>query len=159
MFDPIDGEGPGAGAGAGEPGGASGERFRKGQTGGSEFQEAEARKEEFGRDIPGMKATGRSESTRSEPIGSEPGEYLREEITEVRYSDAPRHERAMPPVEVVGVTRSSNASGKRLSWGAIFAGFFVAIGVQLLLGLLGIAIGMSAWSPGSGNAGDRKSVV
>lgn len=39
-------------------------------------------------------------------------------------------------------------TGFRLSWGAIFAGFFVAIGVHLVLALLGIAIGMSGWSPG-----------
>jgi hypothetical protein len=48
-------------------------------------------------------------------------------------------------------------TGFRLSWGAIFAGLFVAIGVHLVLALLGIAIGMSAWnpaSPGGVDAGD-----
>lgn len=48
-------------------------------------------------------------------------------------------------------------TGRRLSWGAIFAGFFVAIGTQLILSLLGIAIGLSSWSPatpGGVGAGD-----
>jgi hypothetical protein len=48
-------------------------------------------------------------------------------------------------------------TGFRLSWGAIFAGLFVALGVHLVLSLLGIAIGLSAWSPatvGGADAGD-----
>jgi hypothetical protein len=40
-------------------------------------------------------------------------------------------------------------TGFRLSWGAIIAGLFVAIGVHLVLALLGVAIGMSAWNPAS----------
>jgi len=48
-------------------------------------------------------------------------------------------------------------TGFRLSWGAIFAGLFVAVGLHLVLSLLGIAIGLSAWSPatpGGADAGD-----
>jgi hypothetical protein len=48
-------------------------------------------------------------------------------------------------------------TGFRLSWGAIFAGLFVAMGLQLVLSLLGVAIGLSAWSPatvGGVDAGD-----
>lgn len=36
-------------------------------------------------------------------------------------------------------------TGFRLSWGAIFAGLFVAIGLHLVLALLGVAIGFTAW--------------
>jgi len=35
----------------------------------------------------------------------------------------------------------------RVSWGAIFAGFVVAFATQVLLLLLGAAIGLSAWNP------------
>jgi hypothetical protein len=38
-------------------------------------------------------------------------------------------------------------TGFRLSWGAIFAGLFVAVGLHLVLALLGIAIGFTAWDP------------
>jgi hypothetical protein len=38
-------------------------------------------------------------------------------------------------------------TGFRLSWGAIFAGLFVAIAAHLVLSLLGVAIGLSAWRP------------
>lgn len=44
-------------------------------------------------------------------------------------------------------------TGFRLSWGAIFAGLFVAISIHFVLSLLGVAIGLSAWSPG-GEPGD-----
>jgi hypothetical protein len=48
-------------------------------------------------------------------------------------------------------------TGFRLSWGAIFAGLFVAVGVHLVLSLAGVAIGLTAWSPatpGGADAGD-----
>jgi hypothetical protein len=50
----------------------------------------------------------------------------------------------------IAVTRTEPAfehTGFRLSWGAIIAGFFVALGLHLVLALLGIAIGMTAWDP------------
>lgn len=50
-------------------------------------------------------------------------------------------------------------TGFRLSWGAIFAGLFVAIGVHLVLALLGVAIGMSAWSPASPGGVDGSDVA
>ncbi|MFA9478630.1 hypothetical protein ACERK3_10015 [Phycisphaerales bacterium AB-hyl4] len=37
--------------------------------------------------------------------------------------------------------------GRRVSWGAIFAGVFVALSVQLLLSVLGIGIGAAAFDP------------
>jgi hypothetical protein len=40
-------------------------------------------------------------------------------------------------------------TGFRLSWGAIFAGLFVAIGLHLILALLGIAVGLTALDPAS----------
>lgn len=48
-------------------------------------------------------------------------------------------------------------TGFRLSWGAIFAGLFVAIGLHLVLALLGIAVGFAAWDPaqpGGATGGD-----
>jgi hypothetical protein len=45
-------------------------------------------------------------------------------------------------------------TGFRLSWGAIFAGLFVAIGLHLVLALLGIAIGLTVLDPAApGGAG------
>jgi hypothetical protein len=54
-------------------------------------------------------------------------------------------------VEVVG------AAGRRISWGAIFAGLCITLAVQLLLGMLGIGIGFSMVSPGEGNTPDASS--
>lgn len=52
------------------------------------------------------------------------------------------------PVEPTGRTRSGlPAAIKRISWGAIFAGAFIALVVQLALGLLGLAIGLGAIDP------------
>lgn len=48
---------------------------------------------------------------------------------------------------------------RRLSWGAIFAGLFVAIGVHLILGLFGIAVGFSSWSPGGSDMGGIATAV
>jgi hypothetical protein len=60
----------------------------------------------------------------------------------------------------IGVKRTEpliEQTGFRLSWGAIFAGFFVALGLHLVLSLLGVAIGLTAWrpaTPGGADAGD-----
>lgn len=50
-------------------------------------------------------------------------------------------ERPEPLVDVVGF---------RLSWGAIFAGFVIATVTQVVLSVLGMAIGFSAWNPATG---------
>lgn len=50
--------------------------------------------------------------------------------------------RGYDPEPVVSVT------GFRLSWGAVFAGLVVATAMQIVLTLLGAAIGFSAWQPG-----------
>lgn len=39
-------------------------------------------------------------------------------------------------------------TGFRLSWGAIFAGFIVAAMIQVLLSLLGVAVGFTTWDVG-----------
>jgi hypothetical protein len=62
----------------------------------------------------------------------------------------------------IGVSRTEpliEQTGFRLSWGAIFAGLFVAIGVHLVLALLGVAIGLSAWNPASPGGADASDVA
>lgn len=44
------------------------------------------------------------------------------------------------------------ADGMRVSWGGIFGGVLVALGVLLLLAALGVAIGVSAAQPGTADA-------
>lgn len=39
-------------------------------------------------------------------------------------------------------------TGFRLSWGAIFAGMFIATALHIVLGLAGLAIGFGVWEPG-----------
>lgn len=39
-------------------------------------------------------------------------------------------------------------TGFRLSWGAVFAGMFVATAAHMVMALLGTAIGFAAWDPG-----------
>lgn len=51
---------------------------------------------------------------------------------------------ADPPVDFVGF---------RLSWGAIWAGMVVSVACQILLALLGLAIGFGAWHPGASAGG------
>jgi hypothetical protein len=62
------------------------------------------------------------------------------------YPSSPRGE-YYAPVEPVTHNR------RRISWGAIFAGTLVAIATQLLLTLLGLAIGAWAVNPSAGPAG------
>lgn len=50
-------------------------------------------------------------------------------------------------------------TGFRLSWGAIFAGLFIAVGLHLVLALLGVAIGLSAWDPASPGGVDGSEVA
>ena len=45
-----------------------------------------------------------------------------------------------------------HAEGKKVSWGGIFGGVLVAVGVLLLLSALGIAVGISAAQPGETEA-------
>jgi hypothetical protein len=50
-------------------------------------------------------------------------------------------------------------TGFRLSWGGIFAGLVVAVGVHLVLSLLGIAIGLTAWSPATPGGAQAEQVA
>lgn len=50
----------------------------------------------------------------------------------------------------VGPRQRGEITGFRLSWGAIFAGLITAIVLQIVLTVLGLAIGFSAWDPGEG---------
>jgi hypothetical protein len=62
----------------------------------------------------------------------------------------------------IGVDRKTavvERTGFRLSWGAIFAGLFVAIGLHLTLALLGIGIGFTAWDPASPGGADPGNVA
>lgn len=48
---------------------------------------------------------------------------------------------------------AQSVTGFRLSWGAVFAGLVIAIAVQIVLTLLGAAIGFAAWEPGESARG------
>ncbi|MBB4155321.1 hypothetical protein GGQ80_003241 [Sphingomonas jinjuensis] len=52
----------------------------------------------------------------------------------------------MVPIENGAIVRA----GRRVSWGAIFAGVVIAVAVQLLLGILGAGIGLSMVDPVEG---------
>jgi hypothetical protein len=52
----------------------------------------------------------------------------------------------MVPIEGGAIVRA----GRRVSWGAIFAGVVIAVAVQLLLGILGAGIGLSMVDPVEG---------
>ncbi|WP_294195421.1 hypothetical protein [uncultured Sphingomonas sp.] len=52
----------------------------------------------------------------------------------------------MVPLEDSAIVRA----GRRVSWGAIFAGVTIAVAVQLLLGILGTGIGLSVVNPVEG---------
>lgn len=52
-----------------------------------------------------------------------------------------------------GLRDRAEITGFRLSWGAIFAGLVTAIVLQVVLSVLGLAIGLSAWEPTEGLGG------
>ncbi len=53
----------------------------------------------------------------------------------------------MTEINIERTEPAADAVGFRLSWGAIFAGFVVATVTQIVLSVLGLAIGFSAWDP------------
>lgn len=61
----------------------------------------------------------------------------------VRVSER-RHDRLYPSI--------LQAEGKKVSWGGIFGGVLVAVGVLVLLAALGMAVGISATDPGQTEA-------
>lgn len=62
------------------------------------------------------------------------------------------HERRIGERRRDFVTRLGSAEGLRVSWGGIWGGVLVAIGLLLLLSVLGVAIGVSAVDPGDTQA-------
>ena len=59
----------------------------------------------------------------------------------------PYHERRMGERRRVAYPGLFSAEGMRVSWGGIFGGVLVAVGLLLLLAALGVAIGISAVDP------------
>jgi hypothetical protein len=54
------------------------------------------------------------------------------------------------------VTASAVQQGSRIAWGGVWSGLLVAVGVFLLLSVLGLAIGVSAADVGPGQDGNAK---
>ncbi len=46
---------------------------------------------------------------------------------------------------------------RRISWGAVFAGLFIVLAVELLLAMLGLGVGLSIVNPGQGNTPNASS--
>jgi hypothetical protein len=62
----------------------------------------------------------------------------------------PTHEtRSAADIDVVRERPIIERTGFRLSWGAIMAGLIMALVTQIVLSVLGIAIGLTIWSPGA----------
>ena len=61
-------------------------------------------------------------------------------------------ETAPPQVEVVP------RAGRRVSWGAVFAGVMIVLAIQLLLSMLGLGIGLSTVNPTEGSTPDASSL-
>ena len=61
-------------------------------------------------------------------------------------------ETAPPHVEVV------SRAGRRVSWGALFAGVMIVLAVQLLLSMLGLGIGLSTVNPTEGGTPNASSL-
>lgn len=51
-------------------------------------------------------------------------------------------------IDVVPKARMFERTGFRLSWGAILAGLVIALVAQIVLSVLGIAVGATLWDPG-----------
>lgn len=58
--------------------------------------------------------------------------------------------------ERVHVASNADRQGMRVAWGGVWSGFLVAVGVLLLLSVLGLAIGVSAADVGPGEDGNAK---
>src|ERR1700731_2133836 len=68
-------------------------------------------------------------------------------------SYTPRYAETAPPhVEVVP------RSGRRVSWGAVFAGVMIVLAIQLLLSMLGLGIGLSTVNPTEGSTPNASSL-
>src|SRR5690348_7873437 len=66
---------------------------------------------------------------------------------------APPHTATSPPhVEVVPRV------GRRVSWGALFAGVLIVLAVQLLLSMLGLGVGLGTINPSEGGTPNASSL-
>jgi hypothetical protein len=65
---------------------------------------------------------------------------------------SPYHDRRTSERRRVGYPSILRAEGMKVSWGGIFGGVLVAIGLLLLLTALGVAVGISAAQPGETQA-------
>ncbi|HEX6267004.1 MAG TPA: hypothetical protein VFZ81_08905 [Burkholderiales bacterium] len=65
---------------------------------------------------------------------------------------SPYHDRRMSERRRIGYPSILRAEGMKVSWGGIFGGVLVAIGLLLLLTALGVAVGISAAQPGETQA-------
>src|SRR5687768_16983906 len=63
--------------------------------------------------------------------------------------DSPYHDRRTLERRRIGYPSFLTADAMRVSWGGVFGGVLVAIGLLLLLTALGVAVGISAADPGS----------
>lgn len=62
--------------------------------------------------------------------------------------DVPGYERRVGERRRIAYPAFLRADGAKVSWGGIFGGVLVAVGLLLLLGALGLALGVAAVSPG-----------
>lgn len=67
-------------------------------------------------------------------------------------STHPYHERRLTERRRLAYPALLTAEGMRVSWGGIFGGVLVAVGLLMLLAALGVAIGISAVEPGETEA-------
>jgi len=68
------------------------------------------------------------------------------------YAETYPHERRIGERRRDYMARMGNAEGLKVSWGGIWGGVLVAIGLLLLLSVLGVAIGVTAVDPGETQA-------
>lgn len=61
-------------------------------------------------------------------------------------------ETAPPPVEVMP------RAGRRVSWGAVFAGVMIVLAIQLLLSMLGLGVGLGTINPAEGSTPNASSL-
>ncbi len=68
------------------------------------------------------------------------------------------HGARFAPARGVGDTVVRAGALRRISWGGIFAGLFLVLAVQLLLGILGFGVGLSLVHPGQGGTPDMGNI-
>ena len=69
-------------------------------------------------------------------------------------NDTPFRDRRIQERRQLRFAPLAGADGMRVSWGGIWGGVLVALGMLLLLAALGVAVGVSAFDPGESEAGN-----